>query len=126
MQSLITFQGLPIDIFWERMAELIRREAEDACKAAQLQLQQEKFLSPTETCSLFQPKISKSTLNAWTSKGILKSYRLGGKVFYKLSEILESLSSVKRYNRNTSPASSSPANGAIISLRHPKAGTAKH
>jgi hypothetical protein len=104
MQSLITFQGLPVEVFWEQMAALIRHESEEACKSAQRQLQEERLLSPTEVCALFQPKISKSTLNAWTAKGLLKSYRLGGKVFYKLSEVLGSLSSVKKYNRNTGNA----------------------
>lgn len=36
-------------------------------------------------------KISFPTLCKWTAEGILKSYRLGGRVYYKQHEILKAL-----------------------------------
>lgn len=60
---------------------------------------QESLLSPSETCQLFAPRISKTTLAKWTKAGTLKSYRIGGRLFYKRSEILEAVKIVKRYDR---------------------------
>lgn len=45
----------------------------------------EKLLSRNETASFFG--ISLVTLNKWSKLGILNSYKLGGKVMYKLSEL---------------------------------------
>lgn len=58
--------------------------------------QDEKLLSPKETCALFSPKISIPTLSRWTSNGLLNRYDIGGRVFYKYSEIIKSLS-LKKY-----------------------------
>ncbi|MBC7384300.1 MAG: helix-turn-helix domain-containing protein [Bacteroidia bacterium] len=61
--------------------------------------QPEKLLSPSETCKLFQPNISKVTLTAWTEQGKLQDHRIGGRVFYKQSEILQALTTLKRYKK---------------------------
>lgn len=45
----------------------------------------DKLLTRNETASLFG--ISLVTLNKWSKLGILKSYKVGGKVLYKLSEL---------------------------------------
>lgn len=36
-------------------------------------------------------KISLPTLHKWTNEGVLKAYRLGGRVYYKQHEILKAL-----------------------------------
>lgn len=59
--------------------------------------QPERLLSPSETCKLFQPSISKVTLSAWSKKGLLIDHRIGGRVFYKQSEVIEKLVTLKRY-----------------------------
>jgi hypothetical protein len=60
---------------------------------------QEKLLSPEETCKLFVPEISIGTLNNYTNQGLLKKYYLGRLTFYKYSEVLSSLKSIKKYSR---------------------------
>ncbi len=35
--------------------------------------------------------VSLTTLRAWTVKKIIKSYKLGGRIYYKRDEILESM-----------------------------------
>lgn len=45
----------------------------------------DKLLTRNETASLFG--ISLVTLNKWSKLGILKSYKIGGKVLYKQSEL---------------------------------------
>jgi hypothetical protein len=66
--------------------------------------QEDKFqamlLSPAEACKLFNPKISKVTLHEWTKKGLIPSHRIGGRVFYKVSELIESARPIKKYDRN--------------------------
>lgn len=62
----------------------------------------DKLLSPAEACKLFQPAISKPTLASWDRQGLIKSYRIGNKVFYKYSELLESLKVLKRYKTKNS------------------------
>jgi hypothetical protein len=60
---------------------------------------QEKMLSPADTCKLFQPAISKPTLSKWAKAGKLQEYRMDGRVFYKYSEVLQSLQTLKKYKR---------------------------
>ena len=59
----------------------------------------ERLLSPEETCKLFHPQISKVTLHNWEKQGRLQKYRMGGRVFYKYSEILAGMESLKRYKK---------------------------
>jgi hypothetical protein len=59
----------------------------------------ERLLSPEETCKLFNPQISKVTLHNWERQGRLKKYRMGGRVFYKYSEILAGMESLIRYKK---------------------------
>ena len=59
----------------------------------------EKLLSPAETCKIFQPNISKTTLKSWTDQGHLTDHRIGGRVFYRLSEIVEKSKTLKKYKQ---------------------------
>lgn len=59
----------------------------------------ERLLSPEETCKLFNPTISKVTLHNWERQGRLKKYRMGGRVFFKYSEIMAGLETLKRYKK---------------------------
>ena len=57
------------------------------------------YLTRKETAKLLQ--ISLVTLNAWSKNGIIQSYRIGGRIRYKLTEIDEALKEVKnlKYRR---------------------------
>jgi hypothetical protein len=46
---------------------------------------EKKLYSREETCQVFG--ISKPCLHDWTNKGILKSIRVGGRVYYNASQI---------------------------------------
>lgn len=59
----------------------------------------EKLLSPEETRKLFSPAVSKVTLHSWAKQGRIKQHRLGGRVFYKYSEVLDSLVHLKKFGR---------------------------
>ena len=59
----------------------------------------EKYLTRKETAKLLQ--ISLVTLNEWSKRGYVQSYRIGGRIRYKLTEIDEALKEVKnlKYRR---------------------------
>lgn len=57
----------------------------------------EKLLSPIEACKLFYPPISKSTLNRWEKQGLVKKYTIGGRTFFKYSEILSAATSLEKF-----------------------------
>lgn len=78
------------------LVELFRPMVHEEVKQLMSQ-QPERLLSPAETCKLFQPCISKVTLAAWTKKDLLTEHRIGGRVFYKQSEILQKVTILKRY-----------------------------
>ena len=80
----------------EEMAEMIKPMIMDAIREV-LQEKEEKFLSPAEVCKKFEPAISKTTLASWTKQGYLTEYRIGGRVFYKMSEVFKSVKILKKY-----------------------------
>lgn len=55
------------------------------------------LLSPKETCKLFSPQISLTTLRKWTDEGHLKEYRVGSRVFYKYGEVVNRPAHLNRY-----------------------------
>lgn len=57
----------------------------------------EKYLSSDECRKMFYPAISKSTLYRWTLNGLIKKYRICGKVVFKNNEISDALKNVNRY-----------------------------
>lgn len=81
----------------EEMAEMIKPMIMDAIREV-LQEKEEKFLSPAEVCKKFEPAISKTTLASWTKQGLLTEYRIGGRVYYKISEVFKSVKSLKKYS----------------------------
>jgi len=52
------------------------------------------FLTRTETCKML--KISLPTLWHWSKNGILISYRLGNRLFYKKQEIIDCMQRTSR------------------------------
>lgn len=92
MQSNLIVQGISIAELVELFRPMIQSEVKQLKDD-----QPEKLLSPAETCKMFQPTISKVTLTSWTNKGLLQDHRMGGRVFYKQSEILASLTTLKKY-----------------------------
>jgi hypothetical protein len=55
------------------------------------------LLSPEEACKIFRPKISKPTLAKWTNDGLIAMQKIGGRVWYKYSDLLDAGSKLKRY-----------------------------
>jgi hypothetical protein len=59
----------------------------------------ERLLSPSEACKLWVPNISLPTLRLWSDRGLVPRIRLGGRIFYRKSDILSATTSVKKFSR---------------------------
>ncbi len=89
----IVLSPIPLNLLMQSLRKVIREEI----IAENVKAHMEKLLSPAETCKMFSPPISKPTLVQWTRKGFLQEHRISGRVFYKMTEILASLKTLKRY-----------------------------
>jgi hypothetical protein len=58
----------------------------------------EQLLAPAEAIKLFNPTITKLTLQRWTDDGLIPMQRLGGRIFYKRSDILDAQANHKKYS----------------------------
>lgn len=92
MNNLI-LMPVPLDELLSQFRAIIKAEI----KAEQQKEIGEKLLSPSEACRIFQPAISRVTLQAWTNADHLKRYDIGGRVYYRYSEIIEAAKTLKRY-----------------------------
>ena len=88
----ILLNGITIDQLVESLRAMIREEVRLVFSE-----QEERLLSPAETCKLFIPAITKATLTSWTEKGWLQDHRIGGRVFYLKSEVLASTLTLGKY-----------------------------
>jgi hypothetical protein len=80
----------------EQLVELLRPMIREEMRLV-FSEQEERLLSPAETCKLFVPTITKATLTSWTDKGWLQEHRIGGRVFYLKSEVLASTLKLGKY-----------------------------
>lgn len=89
------FSQSTLDIISDLVSEKVVKRIE-ALKQKEIS---EKLISRSEARKVFQPQISTVTLDKWTREGRLQSHRLGGRVFYKLSELLNSVQTLKKYKK---------------------------
>lgn len=79
-----------------QLVDTIAEKVVAALRKHQLEDQQEKLLTTKEVCRMFD--VTSVTISAWINKGKLKRYsNQGGKNFFKYSEVMESLNSLKKY-----------------------------
>lgn len=93
MGNEILLSPIPLDTLRNEFKKIVN-DAIDTLKPSE-----ESLINTTQACELFNPPISKVTLIKWTSTGKLKSYRIGGRVYYKRSEIFESAKHLRKYGR---------------------------
>lgn len=88
----IEVNGLDITVLAEKIDNLTNaltgRVTETTATAPE-----EKLLTRTETAQMLG--VTKPTIIDWGKKGILKCYRIGNRVRYKQSEVMETLTSTK-------------------------------
>ena len=94
MENIILTQ-VPLDTILNAVRKIVQEELNaDVSKT-----QEEKLLSPAEACKIYQPSISKVTLAKWTADGLIQDYRIGGRVYYKRSELIHSLTTLRKYKK---------------------------
>ena len=87
----IILTPVPLDTLLQSFREIIK----DEIKAEYLTKLQEKLLSTTEVAKLF--KVSTVTIGSWSDQGLLIKHSIGGRNYYKYSEVMESLKTLKKY-----------------------------
>ena len=88
----ILLNGITAEQLVDLFRPMIREEVQIV-----ISQQEEKLISPAEACKLFKPAITKATLTSWTKQGFLQEHRIGGRVFYRQSEILASTITLGKY-----------------------------
>lgn len=96
METQIVLSPVPLDSLLSKITDIVTT----AVKAQHSAELGEKLLSPAETCKLFNPEISKVTLNEWRNQGLIPCYRISGRVYYKYSEVIESAKRIRKYDRD--------------------------
>ncbi|MCF8450691.1 MAG: helix-turn-helix domain-containing protein [Taibaiella sp.] len=59
--------------------------------------QDERLLSAGEACKMFVPAISRLTLIRWTKADYLKEHRIGGRVYYRQSQVIDAAKHIVKY-----------------------------
>lgn len=86
--TAIQIQGINAETLIGQIKEVVK----DLIPTPQPQTVKDKLLTRKEVCTLLQ--VSLVTVHNWTKQGILNPYRIGNKLRFKESEVLEALQSV--------------------------------
>lgn len=81
----------------ETLIGQIKKVVKDLIPPPQPQTLSDRLLTRKEVCKMLQ--ISLVTVHNWTKQGILNPYRIGNKLRFKESEVLEALQSVNIKNK---------------------------
>ena len=101
LTDVLSFPPHPVNVSFipvNEAAALLRNIVREELRNKRQEELQEKMLSPAETCEMFD--ITKVTLNDWSAKGLLTKHYLGRRVYYKYSEVMDSLKTLKKYKKS--------------------------
>ena len=93
-QNSILLQNVSSEQFTELMTNVFKTQLEDFKKELLNQTAKEELLSREQVLELLQ--INASTLWHYQNKGKIQVYKFSNKCYYKRSEILESLTPLKK------------------------------
>jgi excisionase family DNA binding protein len=91
--SQILFTGIKLNELLERIGQLI--DSKIGVLPTKKKETQSDYLTRAEASRLL--KITLPTLHDWTKLGYLKSYKMGSRVLYKESEIIQTLEQVPSF-----------------------------
>lgn len=86
-QLLLTM--IPTDQFYKEIQSIVEKVVQEQQAKHHKPIVETQYLSRHEVCKIL--RISLPTLHEWTKLSILKSYRLGSRIYYKSSEIDKAL-----------------------------------
>ena len=90
----IIFTQVPVKDLIEQIRVVVRAEI----KAEHQREAKDTLVSPAQACEMFTPKISLVTLSKWTKDGLIPSQKIGGRVWYKQSDLLSAGTKLRRYH----------------------------
>ncbi|GAA4801694.1 helix-turn-helix domain-containing protein [Litoribaculum gwangyangense] len=90
----ILLESLTIEQLQQLIGTSIKNGISELHKELETKNYNEELLTREETCKFL--KIDSSSLWSWTNKGKVKAYGIGARRYYKRSELLESLSLLKK------------------------------
>ncbi|MEO6546559.1 MAG: hypothetical protein ABIN94_01115 [Ferruginibacter sp.] len=89
----------PLDEVIRHCIELMIPVMEASIKEAIKQQVDERLISPAQACKLFDPSISIVTLNKWSKDSRIPVQRIGGRVYYKTSDVMKAAKSIVKYKK---------------------------
>ena len=95
----IVLTPIPLADLMDQFRKIVKEEI----KAHNQAESQDKLISPQEACRLFDPAITTRTLSRWTKDGLIASQRIGGRIFYKQSDVLTAGTTLMRYKHHLHP-----------------------
>ena len=94
MKNSIILQELSVEELQELIGSTVKINLAELQKELTSKEFTEELLTREETCKFL--KIDSSTLWSWTNKGKVKAYGIGSRRYYKRSELIESLTHLKK------------------------------
>lgn len=91
------FKNAQVLVNVDDLTGIFREIVREELLSAKEQELEDRLLSPDETCKLFKPAISLPTLQSYFKKGLIRKHYIGGRTWYKYSELMEDIKHIKRY-----------------------------
>jgi hypothetical protein len=92
--NAILLESLTIEQLQQLIGTSIKKGISELHKELETKNYNEELLTREETCQFL--KIDSSTLWSWSNRGKVKAYGISGRRYYKKSELLQSLSLLKK------------------------------
>lgn len=92
--NAILLESLSVEQLQQIIGTSVRNGIQELQKQLQSEINSEELMTREETCKFL--KIDSSTLWAWTNKGKVKAYGIGARRYYKKSELMKSLTLLKK------------------------------
>jgi excisionase family DNA binding protein len=93
MESTMILTPVPIADLMARMRDIVRDELQQQSRADL----SEKLMTAKEAADLL--RVSLVTLWQWEKQGRIPKYAMGGRTYFKYSELMSSLETLQRYHK---------------------------
>ncbi len=90
-------QQLLVTMNVDELRKILNESIADALSNVSQKSEEEKLLSRKEVAKFF--RISLVTLNKWRRQNKIPFHKINSRIYFKHSEILEALKTLKKYNR---------------------------
>jgi excisionase family DNA binding protein len=96
---MIILQGLTLQQFWTEMKAINRAIIREEIAAFNSKQEAEKLLSIKEVCDML--RISRPTLSSYCKSGKLDKLIVGGRIYFKKSEVETAIIQIKPFLKST-------------------------